>query len=351
MKETPLTSVHRRLGADMGSEAGWVLPRQYRNLIDEHSAARSACGMFDISPLGKFRLQGNGAAQSLDSLLSNDITDCCDGHLQQTLLLRPDGVILDNITLCRESAGRFLLIGSASQADVTYNKLYKLFHGQSLEVVNLTDDYCAIALCGPESEKVFQQVQQLPDFPHPGEFRIFRHGGQRCFLTHAGLVAADSFELFCPASHGIDWFEQLMSKGAIPCGLRTREYLRIQRGRYDITRDSLGLTPKHVGLEKFCSVRKKYEGAQIMQQSTSPDGRLIALKCSEACPEIRIGSEVQNQEGQKVGTITVSAESPSDNKGVALAYVTHPHTRPGTHLHIISDGHAIPAMVADTTGS
>ena len=86
MKKSPLHPLHQRLGADMIQTAGWYMPRQYTDLIHEHLAARAACGLFDISHLGKFRLVGKNALDWLEAHLSNSIADCLDGQIQQTLL-------------------------------------------------------------------------------------------------------------------------------------------------------------------------------------------------------------------------------------------------------------------------
>ena len=342
MKETPLTPLHRRLGAGMVNEYGWKMPQQYTDLIQEHMSTRSACGVFDISNLGKFRVTGNGAQECLENILSNRIADCCDGHTQQTLLLSTRGVILDRITLCRESAGRFFIIGSASQADADFESLRRSVRQGGLELQNETDSLCAIALVGPEAGKVLSRVHFAAEFPAKGEFCTFRRGGQRCILTRAGLVNNDSIELFCPAAAGIGWFEQLIAAGAVPCGLRTREYLRLEQGRTDIKKDAAGRTPAVAGLEHLCATSK---GAQHSAPPDANAGRLVSLHCSTPGQNISPGDRVHDRYGRTIGNITSSATSPANGHSYAIAYVNAEHSSPGTSLWVQNGDTSVPAQV------
>jgi len=343
MKETPLTPLHRRLGAGLSNEAGWNMPQQYTDLIEEHMATRSACGIFDISHVGKFRLTGNGALEQLEQLLSNRISDCCDGHTQQTLLLTDKGMIMDRITLCRESAGRFFLIGSASQADADFDSLQRSIRHGSLKLENETDRLCAIALLGPDADKVLSKVHFAAELPQRGEFCSFRRGGQQCLLTRAGLVSDESLELFCPAATGIAWFEQLMTAGAIPCGSRLREFLRLERGRADVEKDAEALGAESAGWGNLCANDKKYTGAGMHPENDN--SCLVSLHSGSPGHKFAPGDAVHDSDGHHIGNITSSCNSPANGHGYAIAYVKTEHSAPGTHLWVQSGGNAVPAQV------
>lgn len=345
MKDTPLTPLHRRLGAGMGADSGWNMPLQYTNLIDEHLSTRSACGIFDISDTGKFRIRGNGALECLEGLLSNTIADCRDGNTQQSLLLRGDGMILDRITLCRESAGSFFIIGSASQTQADYESLRRDVRHGALELVNETDALCGIALQGPDAARILSRVHFAAELPRRGEFCRFKRGGQRCLLTRAGLVSEDSLELFCPAASGIAWFEQLMAAGAIPCGLRTRELLRLERGRADMGKDAASLTPTAAGLTHLCSTEKEYTGSDILQSTPETEGKLVALHGTTQGHEFSPGDSVHDPNGRHIGNITSAAASPAGGQSYAIAYVSSEHSAPGTHVWVQTDGCSVPAQV------
>lgn len=345
MKETPLTPLHRRLGAGMGIDSGWNMPLQYTNLIDEHLSTRSACGIFDISDTGKFQVRGKGAQECMEKLLSNTIADCPDGHTQQSLLLRADGMILDRVTLCRKNAESFFIIGSASQARADYESLLRDMRYTAPELADKTDTLCGIALLGPDAGKILARVHFEPELPKRGEFRIFRRGGQRCLLLRAGLVSEDSLELFCPAASGIGWFEQLMAAGAIPCGLRTREFLRLERGRADVSKDAASLTPAAAGLEHLCARNKNYTGSDVLHSMEQTEGRLVALHCTTQGHDFSPGDSVHTPSGHHIGNITSAATSPASGHCHAIAYVCTEHSAPGTQLWVQTDDATVPAQV------
>lgn len=347
MKESPLSPLHRKLGAVMHNDNGWHMPQHYTDLVSEHLATHSACGMFDISPLGKFRLTGNGAMQCLEQLLSNNVTECCDGHTQQTLLLRPDGMILDRITLCRQSAGRFFMVGSASQAEADFDMLQRAVRHASLTPENLTDSLCGIALVGPDAEKVLARGQQIAELPRTGTFSTFRRGGHRCILMRAGLLSKGSMELFCPAAVGIAWFEQLLAAGATPCGTRTRDYLRVARGRADVACEGTPFSPQEAGLESLCSSQKDYIGAESLHHTPASGRRLVALHSTQPGSAWLPGDSIHNCDGRAIGSITSTEVSPVNGHSVALAYISTEHAAPGTHLQVQTDDGYTPAQVGD----
>ena len=348
MKKSPLHALHQRLGADMALTAGWNMPRQYTDLIHEHLAARAACGLFDISHLGKFHLSGKEALVWLEAHLSNNISDCLDGQIQQTLMLRQDGVILDRMTLLRENNERFFLIGSASLADADFDILSRQVKNASVNIRNETDSLCILAVTGPDSKKVLAATWHGISIPAPGRFNMFRRGTQHCMLLRAGLLDADSIELICPASAGIAWFEQLMAAGAVPCGQITGEYLRIRNARADMENDIDNLTPAAGSLQHLCAESKEYNGAAAIRNDTPPDSRIISLRSSSPGMTFEPGSEVRNLNGQVVGNITSATQACAGGHSYAMAYVDSAHTSPGTRLNVTNGDQSIPAMVENT---
>ncbi len=332
----------------MAPTAGWNMPRQYTDLIQEHLAARAACGLFDISHLGKFSLLGKDALAWLEAHLSNKISDCRDGQIQQTLMLRQDGVIIDRMTLLRENNESFFLIGSASLAESDFEILCRQAQNADVNIRNETDSLCILALTGPDSKKVLAATWHEISIPPPRGFCTFRRGNQRCMLLRAGLLAPDSMELICPSSVGIAWFEQLMAAGAVPCGQITGEYLRIRNARADMENDIDNLTPAAGSLQHLCAESKDYQGADAARNESSPARRIISLRSTTPGMTFEPGSDVCNQAGDVVGNITSATQSTAGGHSYALAYVNSAHTAPGTRLHVTNGEHSIPAQVEDT---
>ncbi len=350
MKQSPLASLHERLSARMSNDGGWSMPQQYTNLINEHIAARASCAVFDISHFGKFQLTGKGALAWLEQHLSNDITSCHDEALQQTLMLREDGAILDRFTLMRENSERFLLIGSVSLADSDYRILSKELQNTSLQFTNETDRLCIIALSGPDSRKVLARVFYDTPIPAKGTFHQFHHGRMNCILSHADLSGSGSLEIFCPAASGISLFEQCMAAGAVPCGILTRNYLRISRGHGDAAKDFQKKLPASAGLSHLCSKRKNYTGSDSVNTHQPAEALLIPLRCHSQGHTPTVGSKVQNEKGEVIGKVTSAAPSPGAHS-YAMAYVKSPYAEAGTKLQVICDGQTVAATVAEKEDS
>mgnify|MGYP003308244147 CR=1 FL=1 len=124
MKQSPITPLHEKLGARMGKVEGWTMPQGYTDLVDEHLAVRSSCGVFDTSHLSKFRVQGVGALAWLESTFSCSVASMEDGAARPALLLNRLGVIVDHVLLARRTAEQFFIVGSASQEQVVEARLH-----------------------------------------------------------------------------------------------------------------------------------------------------------------------------------------------------------------------------------
>lgn len=349
MKQSPITPYHLRKGAEMINEEGWNMPGRYTDVLQEHTAMRAACGVFDISHLAKFTVTGPGAQEWLESMLSNTIATCHDGCGQQTLMLNENGGIIDRLTLFRETAGRFFLLGSAAMAQEDGEWLAAHRPDGPLEVLNETEKLSAIAVYGPESGKVFRRMFPGLEPPEPMTVRrvIFRN--EELILTSACMEGDVGFEVFCAANRGIARFESAVQLGAVPCGMQTRECVRMERGRGAYGRDMNSRTsPAQAGLSHLCAADKTYPGSAAVQKAdAAPDRQLTPLQCDEAgSPAPQRGNTVKDEQGRSVGSVTGGCISPTTGCGIGLAYLATRAAKPGTHLTIIIGGVAVPATVS-----
>ena len=116
-RKTPLYDEHVRLGAKMVSFAGWVMPVQYTSIVQEHQAVRNNVGIFDISHMGQFIVDGAGAREWLNVMLTNNIDKLDVGMGQYTFLLNERGGIIDDLIVYRIGDQKFLLVVNAARAD------------------------------------------------------------------------------------------------------------------------------------------------------------------------------------------------------------------------------------------
>lgn len=349
MKESPINPYHRRQGAHIGMEEGWQMPATYTDVLQEHQATRAACGIFDISHLGKFCVLGYGALSWLESMLSNKIATCGDGEGQHTLMLGDNGGIIDRLTLFRESEECYRLWGSAALATEDEHWLSAHLPDKDVFLQNETERWSGMAVYGPQSREVFQRVLPGVSMPGPMQMQHPQVEGEELLLTACGLEGDEGFELWCPAIRGIFWFESFVRAGARPCGMATRECLRQERHIASPGRDmNSKTTPEQAHLTHLCDAKKRFVGAPALHRRIRPalHKKLTPLECTAASPPPRHGQTVQDEQGNCVGFITSGCTSPATGLGIGFAYLSLHLTTPGTKLSIVMEGKAVPAVVS-----
>lgn len=345
MRKSPLYPVHERLGARMVQADGWTMPHSFRNLFEEHLAARSACAVFDVSHICKFRVRGNGAEAWLETALSGRVAGCRDAAGVHTLLMSDDGRILDRLLLLRESAGNFLLLGHAAMEEVDAARLEELRPHAALELRNETNEWCAVVLMGPESELVLARTLRGVELPERGRFSRFFFQNHELMLGRLGLEeegeSERAYEFFCPAVAGISWFESFIEAGAQPCGSATRESLRLARGCVAVGKEITPRrsTPGQVGLGHLCCPDKLRAG------DPPPRKKVAHLLCpcgSRVAPDP--GDAVRDTAGHTIGRVTSAAFSPEHDAVVALALVAAEFAQPGVQLVLLDGGQEVPVQ-------
>lgn len=234
MKESPLNPAHAKLGAQMSQVDGWNMPRAFRSLVEEHLSARSECAVFDISHISKFRVCGNGALGWLEKIFGRGVTSCHDGAIVRAQLLGTQGRALDTLTLLRESAGSFYLLGHAAAEEAVYAWLREQRAHAAIELRRVTEEWCAMALLGPQGDEVLHRALRGVELPRERRFTHLYYQRQEIMLARFALQeyphldSPEACEFLCPAVAGISWYETFIAAGAQPCGSAARETLRLR---------------------------------------------------------------------------------------------------------------------------
>ncbi len=113
--KTPLFDAHLRWKARMVEFGGWQMPVFYSSILEEHQAVRTSAGLFDISHMGEFVIEGPNAAARLNGLLTNDIAKLGVGEGQYTLMLNDRGGVIDDLIVYRTGEQRFFLVVNAAK--------------------------------------------------------------------------------------------------------------------------------------------------------------------------------------------------------------------------------------------
>jgi aminomethyltransferase len=196
IKHSPLEPAHLALGAKLVSFAGWNMPIQYTSIIDEHTAVRTACGIFDISHMGQFIARGTSAAAWLNGLFTNNIAKLGIGQGQYTLMLNENGGVIDDLIAYRNGESEFFLVVNASMIDEDFAWMdaRKI---EGVELLNESDDWAGMAIQGPHSIEIFAKVFPAETLPPRNGIMKTACGSIVC---RTGYTGEDGFEFFCPAA-------------------------------------------------------------------------------------------------------------------------------------------------------
>ena len=347
--ETPLASLHVELGAKMVPFAGWNMPVQYTSIIDEHSAVRENVGIFDISHMGQFFVEGEGAESWLNSLLTNNVDKLAVGGGQYTIMLNEQGGVIDDLIIYREAEGRIFLVVNASMIDEDFAWMNDHL-AEGIELSNESERWAAMAVQGPQAGRVFGELFPDQELPPRNGMSTWSHEGELLMVCSTGYTGEDGYEFFSNSANGSKWFQRFIDAGAKPCGLGARDSLRLEVC-YPL--NGSDLSPKHTPLEAglgfFCDLNKDggFVGSEslIKQKADGLKRRLVALKYTGRGAPPRAHYSVHDKGGEQISELSSGVLSPSLREGIALAYLPVEHAKIGTLVDIDVRGRRFEAKV------
>ena len=351
IRRTPLYERHVAAGGKLVEFAGWEMPVQYRGVIDEHRAVRTAAGLFDVSHMGQIRVAGPGAEAFVQNLTPNDVAKLAPGRAHYSALLSLEGTFLDDLLVYKLGPQELILVVNASNAEFDFAWVASQPH-DGLAVENVSDHYALIAIQGPKAVAILQPLTATPLAPI--KYYGFARGdvlGHPAILSRTGYTGEDGFELFLdPAVAGEVW-DRLMAAGQphglVPAGLGARDTLRLEAGMalYGHEIDP-GPNPREANLD---SIDKLDKGDFI--------GRVALVAARErGVGRHLIGFEVEGRGiarqghklsvgGAEVGAVTTGTFSPTFEKALGLCYVRSDLARPGGAVDIDVRGKTVPARL------
>jgi len=322
---TPLHDRHVALGARMVPFAGWEMPVQYEGVIPEHRAVRADCGVFDVSHMGEFEIEGPRATALLQATLSNDLDKIGPGQAQYTLLTNDRGGIIDDLIVYRLDDFRFLLIVNAANREVDLRWL-KEHEIPGSDVRDVSEEYALLAVQGPRA------IERL-GLPEAPQF-TFAEGeidGIQCMVNRTGYTGERGCEILVMAEDAGDLWDRVLERGAVPCGLGARDTLRIEASLplhgNDITPDTDAIS---AGLGWCCALDKEFSGAARLRElkARGPERKLVSFVMEEkAVP--RQGMTIDGG-----GEVTSGTHSPMLDRGIGMGYVPAASATPDTELVI-----------------
>ena len=321
------------------------MPVQYTSIIDEHTAVRTACGIFDISHMGQFIVSGPTAAAWLNGLLTNDIQKLGVGQGQYTLMLNEKGGVIDDLIAYRSGEEEFFLVVNASMIEEDFFWMASR-QGEGVILRNESDLWAGMAVQGPTAVKVFAKVFPNETLPPRNGIMTTAAGSVVC---RTGYTGEDGFEFFCPNAEAVGYWDQFLAAGAKPCALGSRDTLRLEMG-YPLNGNDLSpeRSPIEAGLGFFCDLEKgDFVGREVLvrQKADGPAVKLTALRYLDKGPPPRAHYPVLTADGAVIGELASGALSPSLMAGIGMAYLPAEFSKIGTPLQIEVRGKLFPAEV------
>jgi aminomethyltransferase len=323
---------------------GWDMPVQYSGVIDEHKAVRTAAGLFDVSHMGEIEVRGAGALDYIQQLTINDASKLVDGQVQYSAMCYENGGVIDDLTLYRFSAERYLFCVNASNIEKDYNWMKLVLDGSDfsdVELVNLSDDFAQLALQGPKADAI---LVRLTDSDLKGlVYYNFIEGevaGAPTIISRTGYTGEDGFELYFAPQYAEQIWTALMETGApdglMPIGLGARDTLRLEK-KYALYGHELSsqILPLEAGLAWITKLDKpSFIGREplVKMKAAGIPRRLVAIRM--------VGKGVPREQypvyagDEEVGIVTSGTMSPSLKVGIALALVATGHHTIGTELSV-----------------
>jgi aminomethyltransferase len=344
LRRTPLYQQSIELNGRMTAFAGWEMPVQFSGLSAEHQAVRTNAGMFDISHMGKFLSPNPQSIELLQSLVPSDLSKLQVGQAQYTVLLNPEGGVIDDIIVYLEAAGQVTLIVNASTKDVDLAWIKKAIP----DLQDLSADLALIAVQGPAAVAKLQQfvaddISQLPNFGHRRS-TIFN---APAFIARTGYTGEDGCEVMLPPTEAVQLWQALIQAGVLPCGLGARDTLRLEAAMCLYGQElNTTISPLEAGLSWLVHLDKgEFIGRDVLvkQKEQGLSRRLVGLEL-DGRYIARHDYPIHHQ-GQTVGIVTSGTLSPTLNKPIALGFVPAALSKLGQELEIEIRGKLYPAKV------
>jgi aminomethyltransferase len=353
LRRTPLWEAHRTLGAKLVEFGGWEMPVSYRGIVDEHRAVRGAAGLFDVSHMGEIEVRGSEAGAVCQALTTNDVRRLVDGHVQYTLLCRPDGGVVDDVTLYRHGPERYFFCVNASNAAKDLDWIRA--HAGSATVTDLSDATALLALQGPRAAEILARLTGAP-LAGLRSFRFLedRVAGLPALISRTGYTGEDGFELYLAAADAAPLWSALLDAGRgdglEPIGLGARDTLRLEAALplYGHELDD-ATTPLAAGLARFVALDgDDFLGCAVLrrERETGSPRRLVGLEMR--APGIARQGHAVLADAAPIGHVTSGTHAPTLGRAIALAYVDAARATSGTALAVDIRGRAVAAAVVPT---
>jgi len=338
MSKTALYDNHVKHGGRIVDFAGWDLPVQYESMIKEHMAVREDAGVFDCSHMGQFFVSGPDAYSFVNYMISNNLDKVGEGRGLYSGLLYENGTFVDDIIVYVRSTTDIFIVVNAANIDKDFAWFSEQLAASDFDtkLENRSEEFSLLAVQGPKAskylEKFFPGVYEgLSTFGH-AEISFENGTG---FMCRTGYTGEAGVELIVENSIAPALFDALVDAGVTPCGLGSRDSLRLEKGfslyGHEITDETNAI---EAGLAWVCDLSKEDfigKDALVKIKAEGAKRKLVGFKASTR-PIPRDGDKFVDDDGNEIGIVCSGSMSPILNCGIGLGYL--PKTFDGTAVKI-----------------
>ncbi|HSK72834.1 MAG TPA: glycine cleavage system aminomethyltransferase GcvT [Pyrinomonadaceae bacterium] len=358
LKKTPLNIEHHKLGGKMVDFGGWEMPVQYpAGTIAEHLRTRNQAGLFDVSHMGEFWVEGEDAIDFVNRLTTNDVTKLFDGQAQYSALTRENGTVVDDLLVYRFDQDKLLLVVNASTTDKDWDWITSHTKDEKITLTNVSADYCQIAIQGPEAINILQKLtdRNLENIKYY-HFTTGKVDDVESIISRTGYTGEDGFEVYAAADKAVQlWIKMLevgnygAENGILPCGLAARNTLRLESAMslygHEISDE---ITPLEANLGWICKLKTEFIGRDALakQKEEGLKRKLVGFEMVDK-GIARDGFDVFI-DGEKVGFVTSGSPAPFLKKNIGLAFVPVEFANVGQEIKIDVRGKHLTAQIVPT---
>ncbi len=352
-KKIPLHELHVKLGGKIVPFGGFLMPVRYSSDIEEHMAVRNSVGVFDVSHMGEFKVEGPQALDLIQRITSNDASKLADGQAQYTCLPNEQGGIVDDLIVYKIKDNDYFIVVNASNIEKDFN-WFKKFNSKGAVLKNISENMCLFAVQGPKATSVLQKLTKTDlgviKYYHfaIGEFA----GVPNVIMSNTGYTGAGGFEIYVDnASAEKVWnaiFEAGQSENIKPIGLGARDTLRLEKGFCLYGNDIDDTTsPLEAGLGWITKFTKDFTNSANLkkQKEAGVSKKLVGFKMiDKGIP--RHDYLLKDVTGNTIGKVTSGTISPLLGIGIGLGYVTAEHAATDTEIFVDVRGKGLKAVVS-----
>ena len=329
MKKTKLYETHKSLGANITNFAGYEMPISYGSIMNEHNSVRNSLGIFDVSHMGEFLVEGENAENFLQYCCSNDIKKLYVGRAQYNYFPNLNGGIIDDLIVYKLEENKYLLVVNASNIQKDWKHLNSLNKKFNANLNNISDNISLLSIQGPNSTNLLNKIS---DFNF-GTLKNYMNcvtnidNIKNVIVASTGYTGAGGYEIYCENKNVKQIWDTLFNEGrefnVLPIGLAARDSLRIEMG-YCLYGNEIdeNTSPVEAGLSWITKTETNFYGSNRIKKDIQNgcEYMIMGIKSKERIIP-RKGNIILNSSKNKIGMVTSGTFSPTLKKSIGISFI------------------------------